>query len=268
MSEAVIKQPCTSCKDCAFASYEGNTQSGCEAGAADRLEKVDAYDEEKEFWVISGRQCPMYRSKSSRWAARNEGRWLEQARADNRLRCAVVVPCDGRDAVRTAVSLLASSLPPSEVVFVQAPGDSTDLRTALSPVLKSHFPWRVQKVLWYEEKYPLRGQLVDRAVSQCTSQYYCVVPAGAELPPGYLAALDREMNEELKRVALVEPYPDGSCMVVKVDCHRHPDVAGHTAVEYDLEGGTVLLTSPADKLRRVAPEEADFFLSAGELCPR
>jgi len=52
----------TSCRNCLFAIYDGDTQTGCEAN---RIEKfgnfvVEAYDDSKEFYVIN-RFCNLYR---------------------------------------------------------------------------------------------------------------------------------------------------------------------------------------------------------------
>ena len=69
----------TSCKECLFAKYDGITQTDC---LADRLKHFDgdiieAYDEEKEFYVIN-RTCTFIRPKS--W---NEGKSeVEKARLE------------------------------------------------------------------------------------------------------------------------------------------------------------------------------------------
>ena len=57
----------TSCKNCYFAEYKGNTQTGC---SLDRLEKyknikatvIEAYDDNKEFYVIQDKICVYYRN--------------------------------------------------------------------------------------------------------------------------------------------------------------------------------------------------------------
>lgn len=55
----------TSCKNCIFAAYDNKTQTGC---IANRLEKFDdliieAYDEEKEFYVVKS-FCNYYRNNT------------------------------------------------------------------------------------------------------------------------------------------------------------------------------------------------------------
>lgn len=56
----------TNCKACVFSVYDGNTQTGC---LHNRIEKfqpnvIEAYDNDKEFYVING-MCNLYRN--SRW---------------------------------------------------------------------------------------------------------------------------------------------------------------------------------------------------------
>lgn len=57
----------TACKDCIFAVYEENTQTSCYLNVIDRirnsenLEVLEAYDEEKEFYVVNKTKCPYFR---------------------------------------------------------------------------------------------------------------------------------------------------------------------------------------------------------------
>lgn len=56
----------TPCKNCVFASYENITQNGCALNYLDiyhqkDIEVLEAYDEEKEFYIINGKKCIGYR---------------------------------------------------------------------------------------------------------------------------------------------------------------------------------------------------------------
>ena len=53
-----IKPIHTPCKDCTFAIYEGKTQNGCHLNLLEKyknknLEILEAYDEQKEFYIIN-----------------------------------------------------------------------------------------------------------------------------------------------------------------------------------------------------------------------
>lgn len=56
----------TPCKDCVFAKYENNTQIGCELEYISKyknknIEILEAYDKDKEFFIINGKKCIGYR---------------------------------------------------------------------------------------------------------------------------------------------------------------------------------------------------------------
>ena len=58
----------TPCKECVFAVYEEDTQVGCKRGMIDKYRSIgahilEAYDEQKEFYVIENRLCPSFRTK-------------------------------------------------------------------------------------------------------------------------------------------------------------------------------------------------------------
>lgn len=73
MSEQKIDKIHTPCKSCGFAKYEGITQTGCYTGYLDKYKKagseiLEAYDDEKEFFIINNRKCISYR----------ENKWFEK----------------------------------------------------------------------------------------------------------------------------------------------------------------------------------------------
>jgi len=82
----------TSCKNCTFAIYNELTQTGC---SADRIEKfnksdiIEAYDNEKEFYVINN-FCNLYRPLS--WNGGSPS--LEKAIAESALDFDIMVDCN------------------------------------------------------------------------------------------------------------------------------------------------------------------------------
>lgn len=63
----------TPCKNCVFAVYENNTQNDCAIKYIDKykdnnIEILEAYDNEKEFYIINGKKCIGYR----------ENKWFKQ----------------------------------------------------------------------------------------------------------------------------------------------------------------------------------------------
>lgn len=58
--ETLIK---TSCKNCVFAIYDNSTQTGCCFDRTKKFDITEAYDDNKEFFVVN-RLCNYYRDKS------------------------------------------------------------------------------------------------------------------------------------------------------------------------------------------------------------
>lgn len=61
----------TSCKNCAFAIYEDRSQIACAFNRISKFDKndiIEAYDDQKEFYVIN-RSCNYYRSNKSNYAS-------------------------------------------------------------------------------------------------------------------------------------------------------------------------------------------------------
>lgn len=68
----------TPCKDCVFAIYEDKTQVGCALNYIDTYKQkeipvLEAYDNDKEFYIINGKKCIGYR----------ENKWFKQFELEN-----------------------------------------------------------------------------------------------------------------------------------------------------------------------------------------
>ena len=56
----------TSCKNCVLAVYEGDTQTTCLANRIEKIDHIEAYDDDKEFYVMQ-RFCNYYRANSEEY---------------------------------------------------------------------------------------------------------------------------------------------------------------------------------------------------------
>jgi hypothetical protein len=68
----IISEIHTSCKDCSFAVYSDQTQTGCELNLIEKYKGkgasiIEAYDAQQEFFIINGKKCIGYRDK--KWSA-------------------------------------------------------------------------------------------------------------------------------------------------------------------------------------------------------
>ncbi len=70
----------TNCKDCAFAIYDGDTQTSCEFDRIDKFgdKAIAAYDDEKKFYVIDT-LCSYYRDKSNGYTSSDKELAISQS---------------------------------------------------------------------------------------------------------------------------------------------------------------------------------------------
>lgn len=86
----------TSCKNCIFAVYDGKTQSECKAGRIEIYKEkdlvIEAYDNDKEFFVIKG-FCNYYRPDS--W--NNKQADLNKAKSEVSQSFDILIDCENLD---------------------------------------------------------------------------------------------------------------------------------------------------------------------------
>ena len=78
MIDSQINPIHTPCKNCVFAVYEDKTQTGCSINYISKyIDKnvpiLEAYDDDKEFYIVSGKKCLGYR----------ENKWFKQFDLEN-----------------------------------------------------------------------------------------------------------------------------------------------------------------------------------------
>lgn len=76
----------TSCKNCVFSTYEGITQKGCSLNYISKYKEknteiIEAYDEEKEFYIINDKKCLGYRE--NKWFVQYD---LEHASLEEKIK--------------------------------------------------------------------------------------------------------------------------------------------------------------------------------------
>lgn len=81
----------TNCKNCAFAVYNENTQTGCAANRIDKFKElaIEAYDNDKEFFIIN-RFCNLYRD-NDQWANKD----ISQAFEEIKVSFNIMINCNG-----------------------------------------------------------------------------------------------------------------------------------------------------------------------------
>lgn len=231
MSVSELKQPFTVCKDCCFAIYQDKTQKGCALNRLEKFEVIEAYDEDKEFFIVNGRQCNTMRKNNGRFASKH----LPEARAkavrdEIRLRLTVVVPFEKHsyldELARTAISLKEQRLTPHQVIFLNlqeriAPGK---VHAVLWETLENSITWRLSQAASTDISL---GAAIDNIFGIIEGQYYSVFLCGSLVPPDFIAKLDRLLNDDLKQIAMFAPDCEGEADGFTIQVPLHKYMGGH-----------------------------------------
>lgn len=152
----------TSCKNCVFADYSGNSQTGC---SIDYLEKyrninatiLEAYDEEKEFYVINGKKCLCYRENS--WFKQYDMEAsplqdkINKVKEQNHLHYLLVINLYNfsDENLQTAVQEISQlSVKPQKIIFIRYMKNRSFEFNVLNSMLKESgldCRWRIQSMI-------------------------------------------------------------------------------------------------------------------------
>lgn len=227
----------TCCRNCPFALYEGKTQTDCSLGRLDKYQRqnvsvVEAYDEEKEFFLIKERICPYCRTPD--WAEKNKGKDLtEVAKAENALRLEVVVPVEAGefDKAKETIRSVENQTRPVFRLNIAINQCEYTPATFITELRTKSFDWNVYAA---NEKLS-RGMLVHRAVEHSKSNYFIATYAGTSLYANFVERLARAVEEEESRFIylshdLLQVYQTGSFK--HMGGNMPIQVAGPDKVEY------------------------------------
>ncbi len=236
----------TSCKDCVFAIFDGDikTQIGCSMGRIDiyRAQNpesvIEAYDEEKEFYVINNRICNLCRN--SKWAADKNPRDLlglqYAAIEEASLKFDVIVIANDNinDVEATISFLMQEEYKPRQITIIRKPGNQIRpafLRNSLS---KLNVKWRMASLVnpEFDER-----EMVDESIKTSKCGYIVVVKAGSTLPPQYLKNLDFLWNKKLIQLGTVISNETDKLDGMMINKAVHTYLDGNTGfdIEYKLQ---------------------------------
>lgn len=165
MSEQPINSIHTSCKSCVFAVYESTTQTECALNYLDlyrknNIEILEAYDNEKEFYIINTKKCMGYREP--KWfdslglSNSTLDQKIETYNKYNRLDYAMVIDLkdftkDSLDSILNDISQM--DIVPKKIVIIRHinQDNSEDFQYSNLEKLFAQYniscPWRVQTIL-------------------------------------------------------------------------------------------------------------------------
>ena len=236
----------TSCKNCIFAIYDNQTQVNCAIGRIDIYREqnslIEAYDDDKEFYVVDGRICNSCRNRewldkqpNLRFSSRYQDT-VDYVRQEVTLQFHLVVIADQDiEGVKKSInSVIADGYLPLEISVIRKLG--CQIRPAhLKMYLDTlNIKWQINSITNPELDERLS---VDYAVESSIYQQYVVVRAGSTLPPNYLKNIDAAWNDKLLQLGIVISNDDDTINGMMVNKAVHEYLRGNDGfdIEYKLK---------------------------------
>jgi hypothetical protein len=210
MSNGLIK---TSCKDCVFAIYDGKTQTGCYTNALHRLEAnngkiVEAYDEEKEFYLIEDRICIECRHKE-KWNKLTPDMSIDEmyetVKMENTLKVEVLVLFNLGDNIQELENTLTSLNKQKKFIkkihIVNTTGFTpVEIRECLKQNIKN-VAWSIESM---QDDYSI-DDMVHYGFKKINVKHTLIVETNSNIADNYLEKINKLTQIDMKRVILVEP---------------------------------------------------------------
>lgn len=189
----------TSCKDCIFAEYNGITQIGCQFGLIEKHKDViEAYDNEKEFYIINQRIC--LNKRTQEWAERFKGRNLKKV-VINQLELKwhpIIFFNNTANLLKSIDSIKKQKIQPIHVTVIN-PAASPVPAHKITKWIKGFASWRVQGM----EDEISRYDQIDLVIDKYRYPLYFIIDAGFELDSNMINKLNTLINEELLTFGMI-----------------------------------------------------------------
>lgn len=215
----LVGEKFTSCKDCKFAEWDGNTQIGCEQGILEKYASViEAYDEEKEFNIVNNDVCLLKRPVNSSCS-------LEQARKEISIRYNAIIIFKAnttkKQLEKTIKALQEQDIPPSLICVIAPFGLQIDVDMVTTVLKKNEISqWKIECQLNADtiENY------IDRFIETTTEKqpWYLVVNSDYILPKDYLKQINKRYILDLEQFGIVKPVDEErNGLLVKTIFHAY-----------------------------------------------
>lgn len=156
----------TPCKNCVFAQYEGITQKSCAMDLIEKYQNVEtieileAYDDDKEFFVINNKKCFSYKEEKY-FASKNMAEsTLEEKIAYikdiTKIKYTAVINTKNQNIeylISVLESLSKAEVPPIHYTVVTFDENSIDIGDIHQVVKKVKAKWKIKKVANSDEDF-------------------------------------------------------------------------------------------------------------------
>lgn len=233
-------QSSTPCKDCIFAIYEDITQTGCKTHMLELYKNsnnvIEAYDEEKEFYVINGQVCPYKRKQNWKHASKGLNKQLECARKELSMNYEVVIVVKDEKSLQTTIgSLMEQTKRPSKIYVIVHQGSQYNKKSLVDCLV----PWTIDNQ--FDSNLLSKDRvLIKNIIRKINSPLICYINSGTTFDDvDYFQQLendiiDKQFSFGLKRLSKDE-------FIVPKICYSYFHFMTDSSVKsiMELEEGTI-----------------------------
>jgi len=232
----------TSCCECVFAEYVGDTQMGCSMGRLEKYRRngttvLEAHNDEKEFFVVE-RFCSAFRDSewkdvlfyySNDLSEKPEDRVRKEIKIRSGFFIGFDDTCDIPSLEKTIVSIAEQELQP---LYVTVANSSKTNNLLILSVLRSYFEddgevvytcshVKVDELSTRKQtEIPEIWRAIDHAFKTTAKNgYYTAIKAGKTFSKDYLASINHYINEEMKQIILIDSE-DGEEYFMQCSLHK------------------------------------------------
>ena len=220
----------TPCKECIFAIYKDITQTSCRLNKIDLFHKhgihvIEAYDEEKEFYVIRNKRCMWFRNHRWIHAKNNKSTQLNYLNKEIEIQYQAIIFANNvlPNTTSTLLSLLEQDIPPKHITIIRKP-DSPILPSTFVDLLEINrdkipggYIWRVENIV--DVNAP-EGSMIDYVIDVKPYHYYSVFRAGFKVPHDTFSTLNKLIIEDLKSITILLPNSTDNGLIVSYPLHK------------------------------------------------
>jgi hypothetical protein len=257
----------TPCKECIFAIYDGITQTDCKLNKLDLFRHhgtavLEAYDDEKEFFVILHKKCMWFRP--SAWKYANENENIQQAQLDKELKIQyqAIIFADEEispehvtkknpmqiiaDVVSTLNSLEKQTIPPKHITIIRKPTCSVKPSEFVSLFDGVNYKWRVENII--DPNAP-EGSMIDYVLDVKPHPYYAVFRSGFKVPSDTFETLNKHILDHLEPISILLPNNTNNGLIVFYALHKILQGHHDCGIEHKLYNNDVIKVNPIDVKR-------------------
>ncbi len=270
--EHEVSQIHTICRNCVFAKYDKNTQTGC------RLNKLEDYKdagirlvevtdaEDKEFILIDGRFCMFYRNEDT-MANYPKDNWEEIVKLQTKVPYHVILivneDSEFKDIKESCLALKDQKSSPNLVTivnkqyakYVEDPKNNITPSTLLELLKNTEFHQYSLKNI-YDQSMDDRG-LIDLVFDSSKNQpypFYVVFESGFKIPESFSEDLNNAILINMMQLGFVKPFDEINGLIANRTAHKK-------------HGGNSFGRNLEDKILEFEDDGEKFIFEIGDICP-